>query len=125
MIPLVSRPSRARVGAIHLAASVVFGCATLGAAQAATSPPIKDTYITLALLGVVGDFTIVPNAPANSIQVLALSTGAVAVCAPPGAPPNCTASVNSVSIQKATDSASPKLFQSLVTGVSYATAIFN
>lgn len=124
MIPLVPRPSRARVGAIHLAASVIFGCATLGAAQAATSPPIKDTYITLALPGVVGDFTGVPNAPANSIQVLSLSTGAVAQCAQQG-PPNCTASVQSVSIVKAADSASPKLFQTLVTGVSYATAVFN
>ena len=121
MIPLLSRPTCARVGVFHLAAAVIFGCITLDAAQAATSPPVKDTYITLNLPGLVGDFTTVPNAPASSIQVLSLSTGAVAACAQGGIA--CSVSVNNLSLIKAADSASPKLFQALVTSAPYATAV--
>jgi type VI protein secretion system component Hcp len=120
MIPSVFRPSCVRVGVFHLATGVIFGCLTFGAAQATTSPPVQDTYITLNLPGVVGDFTTVPNAPANSIQVLSLSTGASCF-----GTPTCSPSVSNLSLTKAADSASPKLFLALVTNLTYATATFN
>jgi type VI protein secretion system component Hcp len=65
---------------------------------------------------VVGDFNGVPNAPANSIQVLSLATGASCPVS------SCTPSLSDVSLLKAADSASPKLFQALVTNTVYATA---
>lgn len=106
----------------HFAAAVVIGCGTLDVAQATpTSPTVKDTYITLALPGVVGDFTgIVPNAPPTSIQVLSLSLGAS--CA---GLTTCTPSVSNLSLMKAADSASPKLFLALLTNVVYPTALIN
>jgi type VI protein secretion system component Hcp len=102
------------------AAALIFGCAGIAAASAATAPPITNTYITLTLPGVVGDFTKVPNAPANAIQVLAMSLGAS--CAAPANGCN----VQDISITKQVDSASPALFLALLTGPTiYATAIFN
>jgi type VI secretion system Hcp family effector len=117
MIPLLSRPTCARVGVFHLAAAVIFGCTTLGVAQAAGV--VLDTYITLSLPGVVGNFTTVPNAPSNSIQVLALSTGASCVGT------SCRANVSDLNITKQADSASPKLFLAVVTNVVYPTALIN
>jgi type VI secretion system Hcp family effector len=102
------------------AAALIFGCAGIAAASAATAPPITNTYITLTLPGVVGDFTKVPNAPPNAIQVLAMSTGAS--CAAPGNGCN----VQDISISKQVDSASPALFLALLTGPTfYPTAVFN
>lgn len=120
MVPWTSRSSCVRVGVFQLAAAVVIGCGTFGAARAATSPPVQDTYITLSLPGVVGNFTGVPNAPSNSIQVLSLSTGAQCVGVN-----SCTASVSNLSLLKAADSASPHLFLALVTNVVYPTAVIN
>ena len=109
-----------RVRIYRRAAALIFGCAGIAAASAATAPPITNTYITLALPGVVGDFTAVPNAPANAIQVLAMSLGAS--CAAPAVSCN----VQDISIMKQVDSASPALFLALLTGPTiYATAIFN
>jgi type VI secretion system Hcp family effector len=112
--------SLCRVRIYRRAAALIFGCAGIAAASAATAPPITDTFITLTLPGVVGDFTKVPNAPANAIQVLAMSVGAS--CAAPAASCN----VQDISIIKQVDSASPALFLALLTGPTiYATAIFN
>lgn len=112
--------SLSRVCIYRRAAAVIFGCAWIAAASAATAPPITDTYITLALPGVVGNFTKVPNAPANAIEVLGMSAGAS--CAAPGNGCN----VQDISIIKQVDSASPALFLALLTGPTlYATAIFN
>lgn len=74
-------------------------------------------YSLSSLPGVVGDFTTVPNAPSNSIQVLSMSTGAE--CA------GTTCEVENLTFLKSPDGASPKLFLALITGTPYATAAFN
>jgi type VI protein secretion system component Hcp len=109
-----------RVGVTQLAVAAIFTFTTINTAEA-IQPPVKDTYITLSLPGVVGDFAGVPNAPSNSIQVLALSFGASC----PGLPGSaCTnPSLSDVSITKLVDDASPALFLATVKSTTYATAV--
>ncbi len=112
-----------RVRIAQIAVVAILSCTAFAAAQAASAPPVKDTYITLSLPGVIGNFTTVPNAPANAIEVQALSVGASCV-SNPGT--TCTnPNVSSLNLNKAVDDASPKLFLAVVTGVTYATATIN
>jgi type VI protein secretion system component Hcp len=123
MISSIYPASGAHVRIAKIAAAAIISCTAFAAAQAASAPPVKDTFITLSLPGVIGNFTQVPNAPANAIEVLALSAGASCFAAPGSA---CTnPNIASLSLSKVTDDASPKLFLALVTGVTYATATIN
>jgi hypothetical protein len=120
MISSIYSASGPHVRIAQIVAAAIISCSAFAAAHAASAPTVKDTFITLSLPGVIGNFTQVPNAPANVIEVLSLSAGAGCFAAAGSA---CTnPNINSLSLLKIADDASPKLFLALVTGVTYAIA---
>ena len=122
MIASIYSKSDTRLRVAQLAAFAIFICTTLVSAEAA-APPVKDTYVTLTLPGVIGNFTTIPNAPANAIEVYSISAGAS--CPSFGTTTCTTPNIAAISLAKAVDDASPKLFLALATGVTYTNAVIN
>jgi len=109
-------------GYFCLAAVLSAACMTSVPAQAATQPVVKDNAITLSVPGLVGNSTTVPNGPVNAIEVLAMSLGGsnTPVSQHGSGIPN----ISFVSVAKATDAASPKLFLDMVQGALLGTITF-